>query len=260
MAKRKRKKEDDIAKVIVPLTVLLVLLFWRHPTPLIMVIAVVVAIVIAGMAISTVVTNVPEHMAPKPRPVQFEPQDWSVELLRSLDWKRFEELCAAYFCASGYKATVTSLGADGGIDVMLYGKDDPNLNIGIVQCKAWTKKEVGVKEVREFLGVMTSIGCPLGIYVTIAGYTPDARAFSARNNIQLLGAEQLLDEISKLPRASQASLLEQTTAGDYTTPSCPSCGTKLVSKTKRSFANGDQIFWGCRNFPRCRHTMRAKSV
>ena len=192
------------------------------------------------------------------RPVDTEaekPTEWSRELIQSLDWKRFEELCAAYFEAKGRKATVTDLGADGGVDVLLYGESDPEKILGIVQCKAWSEKPVGVKEIRELLGLMTDNVCPLGVYITTSGYTPDAQAFAEGKHIKLMDTEQLLKLIHELPQESQAALLQTTTAGDYTTPSCPNCGTKLVSRTSRKGNNAGQLFWGCASFPRCRYTM-----
>ena len=192
------------------------------------------------------------------RPVATEaekPTEWSRELIQSLDWKRFEELCAAYFEAKGRRATVTDLGADGGVDVLLYGESDPEKVLGIVQCKAWREKPVGVKEIRELLGLMTDKGCPLGVYITTSGYTPDAKAFAEGKHIKLMDTGQLLQLIQELPSESQALLLEKTTEGDYTTPSCPNCGTKLVSRTSRKGKNAGQFFWGCPNFPGCRYTM-----
>jgi restriction system protein len=198
------------------------------------------------------------------RPVATEaerPVEWSLELIQSLDWKRFEELCAGYFQAKGRKAKVTNLGADGGIDVLLYGESDPEKILGVVQCKAWAKRPVGVKEARELLGVMTDVGCPLGVYVATSGYTPEAKAFAEGKHIKLMDSGQLLTLIQELPLEVRTELLQKTTSGDYTTPSCPSCGTKLVSRTSRKGNNAGQSFWGCRNFPRCRYRMRrAKSA
>jgi restriction system protein len=193
------------------------------------------------------------------KPVDSKPAEWSLDLIKRLDWKHFEELCAAYFQAKGRKAKVTDLGADGGIDVLLYGDSDPNKVLGVVQCKAWTQKPVGVRQIRELLGVMTDVGCPLGVYVATSGYTPDAEAFAEGKHIKLMSAAQLLELIQKLPPEAQAKLLEQATSGDYTTPSCPSCGSKLVLRTARRGNRPGKQFWGCRNYPRCRYTMQAKS-
>ena len=212
-------------------------------------------------------SSIPKHPDPaitsQEKPVgnvSLKPTEWSLDLIRSLDWKRFEELCAAYFQAKGRNAKVTNIGADGGIDVLLYGDSDPEKILGVVQCKAWTQKAVGVKEIRELLGIMTDVGCPLGVYVATSGYTPDAEAFAEGKHIKLISAAQLLLSIQQLPPDVQSKLLEETTAGDYTTPSCPSCGIKLVTKTAQRGKNPGRKFWGCSNYPRCRYMMPVRST
>jgi hypothetical protein len=185
---------------------------------------------------------------------------WSIELLRSLDWKRFEEICAAYFVAKGHKAKVTDLGADGGIDVLLYSHSNPKKVLGIVQCKAWSQKPIGVREVRELLGVMTHVGCPLGVYVATTDFTQAAQDFAENKHIKLITADQLLDLILKLPSDTQKRFLQAATEGDYTTPSCPSCGVKLVSRTTRKGIRSGDTFWGCPNYPRCHYTMPARAA
>ncbi len=82
------------------------------------------------------------------------PTEWTLNLIREIEWKRFEELSTAYYQEKGIQAKATSIGADGGIDIKLY-QDDSGNPTAIVQCKAWSSKQVGVKEIREFLGVMT---------------------------------------------------------------------------------------------------------
>ncbi len=190
-----------------------------------------------------------------------KPVEWSLELIRSLDWKRFEEVCAWYFQAKGRHAKVTEFGGDGGIDVLLLENGDPGKVLGVVQCKAWTKKPVGVREVRELLGVMTDVGCPLGVYVTTSYYTPDAKTFADGKPIELIDAALLLASIQELSLELRTDLLRKTTSGDYTTPSCPNCGIKLILRTSRKGNNAGSSFWGCLNFPRCRYRMQcAKSA
>ena len=62
----------------------------------------------------------------------------------------------------------------------------------------------------------------------------------------------VLGAIRKLPQEQQASLLRLATAGDYTTPTCASCGVKLVLRKPKS---GGKPFWGCVNYPRCKMTI-----
>lgn len=174
---------------------------------------------------------------------------WSIESLRSLEWKRFELLCAHYYEAAGFKAVTIAAGADGGIDVKLF-KIDPNLPIAIVQCKAWSKA-VGVKEVRELLGVMAHEKVARGIFITNGSYTPDALAFGASNPIQLLDGQAFLGKILDLDETAQDRLQAFAFDGDYKTPTCASCGIKLVKK---------KAFWGCANFPRCRTKIYFKNA
>jgi len=179
--------------------------------------------------------------------------NWSIELIRSLEWKRFEELCDNYFKAKGWTTKPANFGPDGGVDIFLYGRDSTK-PLGIVQCKAWGSAVVSVKEIRELFGIMADIGSTLGIFITTSAYSQDAKRFAADKHIKLMDGSQLLGLIQALPSEQQKTLLETAIEGDYQTPSCPKCGVKLVIR------NGpNSRFWGCGNFPRCRYTMRIRN-
>jgi len=47
------------------------------------------------------------------------------------------------------------------------------------------------------------------------------------------------------------SKLKAATEGDYQTPTCPACSVKMV--TRKSTTRG-RTYWGCRNYPACKHT------
>jgi len=184
---------------------------------------------------------------------------WTIELIDALEWKRFEELCSLYFEQKGYRVEMTRQGADGGVDINLFKNSYSNSKpFGIVQCKAWNSYKVGVKPVRELLGVMAAEKCPLGVFVTSGDYTREAREFSAGKHIKLMNGTRLLQQIRELPESSQRTLLDKVTRGDYTTPSCPACGIKMVTRTAMKGTNIGNKFWGCRNFPKCRSTLRVK--
>ncbi|MDR3483151.1 MAG: restriction endonuclease [Burkholderiaceae bacterium] len=187
-----------------------------------------------------------ENATPAPPPTV--PATWTLEALRSLEWKRFELLCARYYETVAFKAETLTCGPDGGIDVKLYKQDDSK-PIAIVQCKAWNSSDVGVKELRELLGVMTHEKVKRGIFITTAGYTKDAATFGSANPIQLLDGAAFLAKLKELPEARQKALLDFAFDGDYKTPTCPSCGIKMIRREGKKGA-----FFGCRNFPRCRRT------
>lgn len=177
---------------------------------------------------------------------------WTVDALRELEWKRFELLCAKYYEAVGFKSETIRCGADGGIDVKLF-KFDPNKPLAIVQCKAWNSGPVGVKEVRELLGVMAHEKVGRGIFITTGSYTKEASAFGKENPIQLLDGAGFILKIRELAPDRQNALLQFAFDGDYKTPSCASCGIKM---TKRDSKRG--AFWGCVNYPRCKNTFALK--
>jgi len=185
---------------------------------------------------------------------------WSKELINSLEWKRFEELCAGYFNEKGYKAKVTRQGADGGIDIHLF-KESYSLTkaFGIVQCKAWNTYKVGVKPIRELYGVMSAEQAPLAIFITSGVYTKEAEEFSKGKHLKLISGSSLLELIQALPEEQQQILLRQITKGDYLTPSCPSCGIKMTQRTTKKGKNIGNKFWGCINFPKCRNTLHIKA-
>ena len=181
------------------------------------------------------------------------PPLWSLKLVQDLEWKRFEELCVAYYNEKGIRAEATDLGADGGIDIKLY-QDGTSNPTSIAQCKAWGSK-VGVKQVREFLGVMTHEKITKGFYMTSNGFTEEAKGLAQVNNVTLISGEMLLMMIGRLSKASQDKLIFLATKGDYKSPSCPSCGVKMVRRS-----GGIKKFWGCVNFPRCRQTLKLRAV
>lgn len=187
--------------------------------------------------------QLPAH-SPPARPTQ-----WSLEALRSLEWKRFELLCARYYEVVGFRSATLAAGADGGIDVKLF-RVDPSAPLAIVQCKAWNSRQVGVKEVRELLGVMVHEKVARGIFVTTGSYSADALAFGAANPIQLLDGPAFLGKVLDLPSEKQAALLAFAFDGDFHSPSCASCGVKMVARDSRRGA-----FWGCVHYPRCKTTL-----
>jgi restriction system protein len=185
----------------------------------------------------------------RPAAAALRPGAWSAEALRMLEWKRFEQLCAKYYEAVGFTTATLAAGPDGGIDVKLF-KLDPTKPLAVVQCKAWNTHPVGVKEIRELLGVMVHEGVGRGIFVTTGTYSPDALQFGAANPIQLLDGDAFTKKLLDLPVEKQNALLGFAFDGDYRTPTCASCGTKMLARDSKRGP-----FWGCAHYPRCKTTL-----
>jgi restriction system protein len=177
------------------------------------------------------------------------PTSWSLNVLQEIEWKRFEDLSMGYYLEKGILAKSTSLGADGGIDIKLF-QDNTGEATSLVQCKAWGQRQVGVKTVREFLGVLSHEKVPKGFLMTSGDFTNEAKAVAKANKINLITGEMFLAMIMRLPEVSQKKLLALAIAGDYRTPTCSQCGVKMVRRESKRGA-----FWGCPNFPTCRQKL-----
>lgn len=186
--------------------------------------------------------------APAPRP-----DAWSLDVLDRVEWKRFEDLCCEFYREKGIRAETTRLGADGGIDIHLFQNEaDPTELTAIVQCKALSK-QVGVATVRELRGVMAHEKVEKAFFMAPNGFTPDARAFAAENRITLLDGRLFLAMLQRLPDESAKRLLDFATEGDWTTPTCPVCGTKMVARNSQRGR-----FWGCATYPKCKAKLQMR--
>lgn len=132
---------------------------------------------------------------------------WSLDMLQSMEWQRFELLCAAYFEALGFSAKTQSHGPDGGIDIHLGRPGMPHYR-ALAQCKAWNTHAVGSAPVREFFGVMSKENVDQGFYLTTSKYAPGAIQFAAGTRLHLTDGAALLERILMLPPDTQDALLQ----------------------------------------------------
>ncbi len=188
------------------------------------------------------------------KPVLSKAKEWTNTLLNQLEWKRFEEVVSEYYTLLGYRSEVTRMGADGGVDVVLYqqGAETPAI---IVQCKSWSQK-IGVKAVRELYGVMAAEGIEYGIFATTSAYTQEAISWAVGKRLQLLAGSDLVSSFNQLPEDQKTYLIQFATFEDYATPTCPNCDIKMVERTANKGKSAGSSFWGCRNYPRCRQTFK----
>lgn len=193
----------------------------------------------------------PARSAP-PEPERPAPERaWSAAVFDHIEWRRFEAACEALFAQSGMRSESQSHGADGGVDIWLYSQhsDKPV----IVQCKHWKKRVVGVKELREFYGVLKSHDLTYGTFATSSTFSSDALAFAKSNRINALDRERLLRLIGGRTVKQQQMLLTTAYEGEYWKPTCVKCGVKMVLRERKDGG----AFWGCSNYgkTKCRGTM-----
>ena len=175
---------------------------------------------------------------------------WNKQVFADIEWRRFEAVCERLFAQSGFKTKSQSHGADGGVDVWMYSAHAEG-PVSIAQCKHFRSKEVDVKLIREFFGVMASHKLQRGTFITTSTFTPDAQKFANENGINAFDGDKLLKLIATRTPEQQKELLDIAYEGEYSIPTCASCGIKLVKRTK---------FWGCSNFPKCRTQIYFKAA
>jgi len=108
----------------------------------------------------------------------------------------FEEVVTSIFKNLGFHATITSYHKDGGIDVILQGKN--NTEIG-VQVKRY-KGAIRVSQIREFAGALIENKMTTGIFVTTSKF--QTGVFNSVGNfameglrIELLDSKRLYDAL-----------------------------------------------------------------
>ncbi len=176
-----------------------------------------------------------------------KPTEWTLDLIRDIEWKRFAEVCRKLYEMRGIRCETSAPGTDDGIDLRLY-QDDTGQVTSLVQCTVQGGQQVGARPVLGLLGAMTHEKIGKAFFMSGGQFSADAKAVAERNRITLIDGTMLLMMLKRLPEADRRHLLEFATDGDYKTPTCPACGSKmkLIAGTP-----GYPEFWECQRYPEC---------
>jgi restriction system protein len=164
---------------------------------------------------------------------------WSAELVARMDWRRLEQVIAALFNFEDHHAETIS------------GVQDSQSGIGPQTAAATSlvftrgaspgKTSDGRAVPAQWVGVFTHHGVRRALFLKKA--TPGHGISSS------LDSRELLECIFALPDGRRDALLAMAMQGDWSTPTCPTCNTKMLK-----LKGGAHYFWGCRNFPKCPHS------
>jgi restriction system protein len=176
-------------------------------------------------------------------------QNQSIDKIRRLNWRQFEQFIGQHFKAQGYSVVETPAGPDGGIDLVLRKHGEKTY----VQCKHWKASTVGVPKIRELLGAMTSGGATNGAFVTTGRFSEPARKFAEQHAIQLLDGSALKAayDFQAPPPAREVESKTESALN------CPVCNSSMVLRTAKRGKNAGSQFWGCPKYPACRGTRPA---
>jgi restriction system protein len=172
----------------------------------------------------------------------------------ALSWQDFESLVGEGFRYRGFVVTERGGAApDGGVDLALARGRERFL----VQCKQWRAQQVNVSVVRELYGVMAAERVAGGYVVTSGTFTKDAKEFAAGRNIELIDGKGL-DGLLRVGQKTVPAVVIGKVGVDSTkecAPLCPKCKTPMVTRTAKKGSNVGGSFWGCTQYPKCRHTV-----
>ena len=120
--------------------------------------------------------------------------------LKELKPWEFEDYIAHLYSKLGHKTERVGGGYDGGVDVIA----EKNGIKYYIQCKKYITSTVGVKEIREFYGVLvdhTAQG--KGIFITTNIFTSEAEYFAKDKPIELIDGQKLVRLIRQLEKTSK---------------------------------------------------------
>jgi hypothetical protein len=163
------------------------------------------------------------------------------ELLTRIEWKRFEELVAAYYNKTGVVAARTKTGLASPVHIRISWKGEPR-PFACVQCVPHPTGLIEAKAIQALCDVLAAEDIRRGYVVTSGKFSVSARDLAEEKHITLLSGDIFLEKLNALPEPVRAELMRDVTAGDFTTPTCPQCESKMARSTV------DSSMWQC---PQC---------
>ena len=185
-----------------------------------------------------------------------EKSQWTLRTLRALELKRFEDLLAAYVRVLGYHVRVTRRAPDGSGELLV--SNAAHTPVLVVHLRSWTVFRVGEQAMDELRAALAEHRVNAGAFFTAGTFTDEARSVGQRRGYDLVDGDEMIARFNQLAPAQFCELLYHATRGDYTTPSCPSCGTKMVLHAVPGSDTRVDDFWHCRNHPTCRQTLKVQ--
>ncbi|WP_395751506.1 polymer-forming cytoskeletal protein [Prosthecobacter sp.] len=162
---------------------------------------------------------------------------WSPELIASLDWARLSDLARAIAAAAGCELAEARIMQDGAVHFgMIEEPRSSKARRALVKIAAWNEWGATPETVQHFAQEMSSARNTRGILIAPAGFSPAALRKAQEMRIEAVDAVALDAAVRALPGDKSDFLFVVTTAGDFSTPTCPICMKKLQRIEQESLA------------------------
>ena len=161
-----------------------------------------------------------------------------INQLALIDGFQFEQLVAQVYRKQGYAVSRRGgANPDGGIDLVI----EKGGTRTAVQCKHWKTWNVGVKAVREFLGALTDSGIRRGLFVTLGGYTGEAKQLADKHGIEVVNETDLARMLEATDARFDPAVLEILRD---TRKLCPKCERRAGAEDGKAGARRRQAVLG----------------
>lgn len=169
----------------------------------------------------------------------------NIKDIDKLDGLQFEVYLKALFKELGYKVKVTKETNDFGADLVMM-KNNKKI---VVQAKRYKyKSNVSVDAVQQIYTAIPYYKANVAWIITNSFYTKNAQKLANVCDVKLLNRYKLIDFISKVePSVTPYKVKKAVPPKER---KCPNCKSSLVIRHSKK---GDDFF-GCSNFPSCKHT------
>lgn len=167
---------------------------------------------------------------------------FTADLLGKLEWKRFEELVAAYYSKTGVVAVRTKSGPASAVHIKISWKGEPR-PFACVQCISRPTGLIDAKPLQDLFAVLGAEDIRRGYVVSTGKFNVAARDFAEEKHLTLLPGDIFLEKLNALPDPARNELMQEIMAGDFATPSCPKCEAKMTRSPD------DPSVWRCAAHP-----------
>jgi hypothetical protein len=154
---------------------------------------------------------------------------WSPELIASLDWARVSELARSLAAEAGCELARSCVMPDGAVLFgMIEAPKSAKPRRAMVKVAPWNEWGATPETVERLAKEVRTARNTRGVLIAPAGFNQAALRAAQQARIEAVDAVALDAALRALPADKSDFLFVNTTAGDYSTPSCPVCTRKLM--------------------------------
>lgn len=168
---------------------------------------------------------------------------WSPELIAGMDWARVSELARAIATEAGCEVAGSRVMPDGAVHFgMIEDPKSAKARRAMVKTVTWNEWGATPETVQRFAQEVGSARNVRGILIAPGGFSPAALRTAQELRIEAVDAAGLDAAVRALRREKCDYLFVITTAGDFSTPSCPVCMKKLRRVEQEVFELPSRLF------------------